>query len=467
MLRTLFIIMACTFASLMAMAQSTYTVTSQKVNVRKAPNTSSAVAGSLTKGQTVSVKQIRNGWATINYKGATCYVKADFLRATENKKDEAKAQQNTTAKRETTKPTTEKAEKPQKQSYTSSNDEYGKNDKIKGFGMSTDLRLGYSDKTLKVEVDYDLGHQFSRVFYWGAGPLLAGSFGDGANSFHVGAATKMRIVIPSEGNIRPMFDLRGGYTYNIDAGKGAFFGGAGIGLNLSGKYSIGLAAQATSVEKMKAKGKKFTTEKKLHLEPQIFFSYDFGKTGTSPRKVIPASELQRREQARAERKAKIKKFFKTSYISTDLMYAFGMWSKDGVSQGTYYGADISWSKEIGQHFSIGPGFGYRIYKDKQEGATFPDLTMLPIYVRSEYSFNEVIPKLKPFVRVDAGMRFKTSIDEFDREQESLFIEPQAGVSFGDLYLLVGYTSITNNYAVYDRDRDHSVGSTEFRLGYRF
>lgn len=56
-----------------------YRVSGQKVNVRSAATTKSSIVGSLLHDQQVEVKSISNGWATVDYKGATRYVSASYL----------------------------------------------------------------------------------------------------------------------------------------------------------------------------------------------------------------------------------------------------------------------------------------------------------------------------------------------------------------------------------------------------
>ena len=74
--------------------QSTYKVNTQKLNVRSAPSTKAAVVGSLKMGETVKVKSISGGWATISYGGKTCYVSASLLKQ-ENKKTSASSSKST------------------------------------------------------------------------------------------------------------------------------------------------------------------------------------------------------------------------------------------------------------------------------------------------------------------------------------------------------------------------------------
>lgn len=83
----LLLLLAFCCMQITALAQSKYKVKAQKVNVRSQPSTKSAVVGSLSEGTVVEVKGINNGWATITYKGKTCYVSSSLL--------EKRGQQNT------------------------------------------------------------------------------------------------------------------------------------------------------------------------------------------------------------------------------------------------------------------------------------------------------------------------------------------------------------------------------------
>lgn len=57
---------------------SEYTV-NQEVNVRSNPDYNSEVLGILSSGETVSVSSLENGWAVIDYNGASGYVSSDYL----------------------------------------------------------------------------------------------------------------------------------------------------------------------------------------------------------------------------------------------------------------------------------------------------------------------------------------------------------------------------------------------------
>lgn len=57
---------------------SEYTV-NQEVNVRSDPDYNSESLGLLAFGETVSVSNVENGWAVIDYNGVTGYVSGDYL----------------------------------------------------------------------------------------------------------------------------------------------------------------------------------------------------------------------------------------------------------------------------------------------------------------------------------------------------------------------------------------------------
>jgi len=59
-----------------------YKVIGGGLNVRTAPSRGATRLGQLPDGTVVDVKNIRNGWAVIEYSGRTCYVCADYLEVT-------------------------------------------------------------------------------------------------------------------------------------------------------------------------------------------------------------------------------------------------------------------------------------------------------------------------------------------------------------------------------------------------
>lgn len=77
-------------------AQDVYKVTTQRLNMRATPSAKGRLMGTLTQGTTVTVENIENGWALINYDGKICYVSAKFLQKVEkadNKENERVYQQ--------------------------------------------------------------------------------------------------------------------------------------------------------------------------------------------------------------------------------------------------------------------------------------------------------------------------------------------------------------------------------------
>ena len=61
-------------------ATTTYICTSAEVlNIRKGPNTSSEVLGTIIPKQTIEVYSISNGWAKVKYNGKTAYASAKYL----------------------------------------------------------------------------------------------------------------------------------------------------------------------------------------------------------------------------------------------------------------------------------------------------------------------------------------------------------------------------------------------------
>lgn len=61
------------------LAQTTYKVTAQKVNVRNKPSTQALVVGTLNKDDVISVNEVNNGWASFTFKGNIRYVSATYI----------------------------------------------------------------------------------------------------------------------------------------------------------------------------------------------------------------------------------------------------------------------------------------------------------------------------------------------------------------------------------------------------
>lgn len=62
-----------------APAYTIYRNTARVLNVRKTPSTSAEVLGTLQKGESVKVREIRNGFAEIEWNGSVAYVSAKYL----------------------------------------------------------------------------------------------------------------------------------------------------------------------------------------------------------------------------------------------------------------------------------------------------------------------------------------------------------------------------------------------------
>lgn len=71
------------FSALFTMAQSPYEVTATRLNVRKSASSESSIIGSLSKGDTVNVRELKKTWAEIDYKSSVGYVSAKFIQPVE------------------------------------------------------------------------------------------------------------------------------------------------------------------------------------------------------------------------------------------------------------------------------------------------------------------------------------------------------------------------------------------------
>lgn len=67
------------FFSGLTSAQSQYRVTANKLNIREIPSTRGGTLGSLSKGDTIQVLSIQQGWASLLYNSRTGYVSSSYL----------------------------------------------------------------------------------------------------------------------------------------------------------------------------------------------------------------------------------------------------------------------------------------------------------------------------------------------------------------------------------------------------
>lgn len=64
-------------------ATQTYVCTANRLNIRSAPNTHSAVIGTVLKGETVEIFNTQNGFGCITHNGQTGYVSLKYLKKTQ------------------------------------------------------------------------------------------------------------------------------------------------------------------------------------------------------------------------------------------------------------------------------------------------------------------------------------------------------------------------------------------------
>jgi len=96
--RMLFLLVLLCFIPKPTVAQSSYKVKAQKVNVRIQPSTSSPIAGSVSRGTIIEVKSINNGWASFKYNGNIRYVSVSYLEKVETKQRNKSESRNTTTR---------------------------------------------------------------------------------------------------------------------------------------------------------------------------------------------------------------------------------------------------------------------------------------------------------------------------------------------------------------------------------
>lgn len=109
-----------------------------------------------------------------------------------------------------------------------------------GFATSGDIMIGYKSKIVQTTLGYDFGYRVLPGLYIGAGPMAAVGFGNGNASFSAGGYGKVRYTLPIEFNIKPFIDGRAGYAHNFETKSGGLFYGAGLGLNISEHFCIGI-----------------------------------------------------------------------------------------------------------------------------------------------------------------------------------------------------------------------------------
>lgn len=66
--------------------QNKYVVTVPKLNVRKAPSSKSAIIGGLSKGDIVTVRDLKKSWAEIDFKKGIGYVSTSYIQPVEEEK---------------------------------------------------------------------------------------------------------------------------------------------------------------------------------------------------------------------------------------------------------------------------------------------------------------------------------------------------------------------------------------------
>lgn len=444
-------IMVCHFFifSLSGMAQTTYKVTAQKLNVRSAPTQRSTIIGSLTKGTVISVESIKDNWAAFSYKGKTGYVSSSFLEVIKDDSSSMPVPDNKIAKE---KDEERKATQVQSESrYTQKQEspkfiDYGKYDKIPGFAMSSDLMLGYRNKTVSINLGYDFGYQANRVLYFGAGPQLAVGINEVSTSFSGGVYGKMRATMPVESSVRPMFDLRGGYIYDFDAKKGNPFLGFGLGVNITKRLNVGIQGTITwwTEKKDTVTGAMYNNTykkeeiKKLHLQftPSIFVSYDIGKSNDRHCYSDNRSKRQRTRKGNNIFKS-IAKAIDEVYPSIEVggsYYLDKMTQDNGRVIASQFLGDLKavCNFRFSENLAIGAGVGADI------DFSSVDIVM-PLFLRGKYLFLDNSSTVRPFAQFDFGTRIKVRDGE-NNLAGGLLVEPALGVQYKKVYASLGFTS---------------------------
>ena len=463
--KTFFYIMlvVMTLLSSHLMAQSKYVVTGQNVNVRKSASVKSAIVGSLSRGDIVLVKKIEKGWALIIYKNKDCYVNASFLIPKQEKENKLKNEPENVVSSPSRQ--TMQQQLPIGSQTTERGDSYNKYDKLPGFAMSTDMMLGYSNKTVTVQLGYDFGYQFNRMFYLGIGPEISAGFSDAGSTFSGGGYSKFRFTAPVNGSIKPMLDARFGYSYDFKNKRGNPYAAFGLGLNINRRLNAGIYVLATWSSEVQKKvegsylGKnlKVIEEKKTtwNFTPALFFSYEIGEGGTSSNTNTMRSPHKKHDG--------FKRFMKSTYFEAEIGYGLGLFKDDTIegapsNAGNNFLINVLWEKDFSNALTFGLGVGYRLISTiiKDEGA---DKFVTP-FIRGKYKFLDSGSKFRPFAALDLGFE---NVLNSDIANGGVTIYPQVGVEIGKFSITTGYHRASWS----DSGTKAGIGTIDLKGGIRF
>ena len=199
----------------------------------------------------------------------------------------------------------------------------------------------------------------------------------------------------------------------------------------------------------------------------------------------------------------LKRFIKRTHVDIELGAAYGFSTYSPLELGRDFAegdneddhnhrvgsnvfANVIWGYDIDEHWMVGIGTGVRLYMNKldkcfnnkqydydyetnrftakQIDDGIETIPCVPLYVRGKYTFLNENVNFRPYVAVDLGYQFGTSMES------CMLFEPQVGVKFGRFNFGIGLSYATGNTvsrAVKNSDfDDEKAWSLSARIGVR-
>lgn len=397
-----FVITLLLFIPISLSAQTTYTVTASKLNVRATAATNGVIVGSLTRGERVPVNIIINGWAEIQYKGKARFVKSDYLQRVQNEQTDTKSV-------------------PQSQQYehVTENNDY-RQDNVYSFHKveSEDINT----KKFKawrpfIELQPDIvcmkgGKPMIDVLFGvtkGFGEYVSGGLGLGVQVNtgikSVGMPVFARLQIEDKApKLTPEFIIDAGYDVSFNGG-GAVRLNPTIGIKANGLYAG--AGYLASITTGKYGGVVHCVNIKLGYE----FAGSSGKKAKS-----------------------VRNFFKDR---TYFNYEFGGGLNIGGESEDYKAGSnlqtlLSWNIIARPHWHTGFGAGFAWYVVNVESGDGFDLKGFPLFWRNRFVLLSSKQKLRPFFGLDLGAHIH-AITNVSTEESEMNVGPFLNIEVGAIY----------------------------------
>ncbi|NDV64160.1 hypothetical protein [Bacteroides sp. 224] len=158
--------------------------------------------------------------------------------------------------------------------------------KSTGFSTSSDLLIGYKDDIVTTTIGYDFGYKIIPDLYFGVGPMVSASFGEGEN-FSAGGYGKVRYTVPLNTTIRPFIDARAGYSHSFSIKSGDMMYGAGLGVRIGKKFGVGICVNISTTSTTTKETYKSGTERvysnalKKWVDKAVYSKRDIKKSKTN------------------------------------------------------------------------------------------------------------------------------------------------------------------------------------------